>query len=451
MESNARATESVSRAPEGTPTISAAPHWIRLVLWLSMFVIFAASPVVYLSDSNYSMLTAESLIRHGTPDLSSYKIPHFESNLPFNTVQGHHAYQLQRTNGRLLYGFPHGTSFLSAPFVAVLGLFGISASTPDNQFNLFGEVLLQKLIAAALMATFVVVSMQMATLVLSWRWGLIVAIGAGLGTQVWSIASRGMWSHTWEITLGIVAACLLLRSEVKNVSVRPAILATLLSWMYFVRPTAAIPVASVSVYVLLYRREEFVVLVLTGIGWLVAIEVYTLGIFGAIVPFYYAAHPSSLRAIPTGLYGLLLSPSRGFFIYSPVFAVVFYWVIRYRRDLPCWSLAALSLITIAGLLFVASVHIEWWGGACYGPRLLTDALPWLVLLATLAIAAIPPPHRTLRNPSIAVAAVALALSIALNGLGAVSWATERWNYTGPYPGAMLDWSRPQFLAPWMGF
>ena len=416
-----------------------------------MFVIFAASPVVYLSDSNYSMLTAESLIRHGTPDLSSYKIPHFESNLPFNTVQGHHAYQLQRTNGRLLYGFPHGTSFLSAPFVAVLGLFGISASTPDNQFNLFGEVLLQKLIAAALMATFVVVSMQMATLVLSWRWGLIVAIGAGLGTQVWSIASRGMWSHTWEITLGIVAACLLLRSEVKNVSVRPAILATLLSWMYFVRPTGAIPVLFVGAYVLLYRRGEFVYLVVVGIAWLLAFIGYTLAVFGTAIPFYYGSQVWDFHTLPLGVYGDLLSPSRGLLVFSPTFAVVFYWLIRYRRELWYTRLLVLSLLISTALLLSVTAHMDWWGGACYGPRYLTDALPWLVLLATLAIAAIPPPHRTLRNPSIAVAAVALSLSIALNGLGAVSWATERWNYTGPYPGAMLDWSRPQFLAPWMGF
>jgi hypothetical protein len=225
----------------------------------------------------------------------------------------------------------------------------------------------------------------------------------------------------------------------------------LLSWMYFVRPTGAIPVLFVGAYVLLYRGGEIVCLTVVGIGWLLAFIGYTLKVFGTIIPFYYGSQIWDLHTVPLGVYGDLLSPSRGLLIFSPTFAVVSYWLIRYRRELRYMRLLVLSLLVFAALLLSVTAHMDWWGGACYGPRYLTDALPWLVLLATLAIAAIPPPHRTLRNPSIAVAAFALALSIALNGLGALSWATERWNYTGPYPAAMLDWSRPQFLAPWMGF
>lgn len=429
----------------------AAPRWIRFGLWLSMFAIFVASPVVYLSDSDYSMLTAESLLHHGTPDLSFYKIPHFESDLPFNAIRGHHAYQLQRANGHLLYGFPHGTPILSAPLVGLLGLFGISASTPNNRFDLFGEVVLQKLIAAALMATFVVVSFHMATLLLSWKSSLIVAIGTGLGTQVWSTASRGMWAHTWEITLAVLVVYLLLRAEVRSVSSRPALLSTLLAWMYFVRPTGAIAALFVATYVLVFRRDEFTTLTLVGIGWLLAFTAYTLSVFGTVIPFYYGSQIWSFRTLPIGVYGDLFSPSRGLFVLSPLFAVVAYWLIRWRRNLRFRPLVFISLLIITATLFSVAAHMDWWGGACYGARYMTDTLPWLVLLSILGFAAIPPECRSLRSPSISVAAIAVVLSMMLNGIGAVSWATERWNYTGPYPAAMLDWSRPQFLAPWMGY
>src|SRR5271165_3843078 len=93
--------------------------------------------------------------------------------------------------------------------------------------------------------------------VLSLPWSVVIALGAGLGTQVWSTASRGMWAHTWEIMLAATAARLLLASEVFGAPARPVLLATLLSWMFFVRPTGAIAVIVVSGYVLARRRSEF--------------------------------------------------------------------------------------------------------------------------------------------------------------------------------------------------
>jgi hypothetical protein len=83
-----------------------------VALWVIMFVIFLKSPALQMNDSLYSMLTAESLIHNLSPDLSSYSIPDYDADLPFATVRGSHAYQLVRTNGRLLYGFAHGSFFL---------------------------------------------------------------------------------------------------------------------------------------------------------------------------------------------------------------------------------------------------------------------------------------------------------------------------------------------------
>src|ERR1700693_3268601 len=89
---------------------------LQASIWLGMFMIFFGSPVLQMSDSQYSMLTAESIIHHHTPDLSGYRIKNYQADLPFNTIVGKHAYQLARTNGRLLYGFGNGTSILSLSF-----------------------------------------------------------------------------------------------------------------------------------------------------------------------------------------------------------------------------------------------------------------------------------------------------------------------------------------------
>lgn len=41
---------------------------LQASIWLGMFMIFFASPVLQMSDSQYSMLTAESIIHNHTPD-----------------------------------------------------------------------------------------------------------------------------------------------------------------------------------------------------------------------------------------------------------------------------------------------------------------------------------------------------------------------------------------------
>jgi len=417
-----------------------------------MFAVFAASPVTQMNDSTYSMLTAQSLIQNGTPDLSRYVIPDFEASLPFWTIRGRHAYQLVRTNGRLLYGYPHGTSFLSVPFVALMNRLGVSAATRDMRFDFRGELFLQKLIAAFLSASLVTVLFGAASLVLTPGWSAAVAIGAGLGTQIWSTASRGMWQHTWEIMIGSLVVYLLLAAGSNASRIRPVLLATLLSWMFYVRPTGAVPVIFVSAYVFAHRRSAFNVFAATGIAWLAVLVFYSLRIFGSPLPFYYYLNNDPQHVglrIGMGLYGTLFSPSRGLFIFSPIVGWVLFVTIRFWRRLPFRSLAIMALWTAAGILTICVLQPQWWGGACYGPRLLADAVPWLVLLAILGLAAIPPDRRNFRNPVVAVGALLLLTSVAMNACGALSPETMDWNFRGRSPDIMLDWSRPQFLAGWI--
>ena len=348
----------------------------------------------------------------------------------------------------MLYGFPHGTSILSIPFIALMDLLQVSPATSDGQFDLKGEVITQKLLAALLMASLVVIFFRTALLLLDWRWSAIVAMAAGLGTQVWSTASRGMWSHTWEMTLAGLVVYLLLASEVRGTSIRPIMLATLLSWMFFVRPTATGPIICVSAYVLIFHRREFLAYAAAGSIWLIAFAMYSMRIFGTIFPDYYQQVWGDAHSMMVGIFGTLFSPSRGLFIYCPMLAVVFYLLIRNWRALAS-RLAILSIVSSVTVLLVVASHQDWWGGNCYGPRYLSDTVPWLVMLAIMALAAMPSASRTLRNPAIAIGAFLLTVSIVIHAHGAYSFETLQWNDKRPLPDVMLDWSQPQFLAGWI--
>jgi len=82
-------------------------------------------------------------------------------------------------------------------------------------------------------------------------------------------------------------------------------------------------------------------------------------------------------------FALLLSPNRGLFIYTPAAALVIPTVCRPDRAAPRWL--AYAPFGVVGYLLLYSAWSGWWGGHCYGPRFLTDALPVIALCAVPAV------------------------------------------------------------------
>jgi hypothetical protein len=80
-----------------------------------------------------------------------------------------------------------------------------------------------------------------------------------------------------------------------------------------------------------------------------------------------------------GLTGILFSPGRGLFVYSPVLVFAFVGLgLAWRKDgdpMVRW----LGAGAIATLLLYAKYR-DWWGGWSYGPRLLADLLPAFAFL-----------------------------------------------------------------------
>lgn len=424
---------------------------VRVLLGACTFLVFFCSPVVQMFDAEYSMLMADSLLRYGTADLSHYSIPNMSHIGPPLDFKDSSAYQLGYVRGKLVYCFPHGSSWLSVPFLGLLEMVGISPATRDGRFNLFGEAMAQKLLASALMAALTILVFQTCLLMLNERWSLIIAVGFAFGTQVWSTASRAMWSHTWEIVLGGGVVYLLLRAERLGTSVKPALLGTLLGWMYFVRPTGAVAVIGVSAYVALFHRRDLACLVLVGLGWFAAFTAESLMVTGSSLPVYYGNSDFSWRYSLIGIPVDLISPSRGLLVYVPAVLFLGWTLLRYWRLIEAKRLAFLALAVSGGLLLMVSSYAVWWGGECYGARYMTDALPWLVLLAILALKAVPAGRLKLRNPEMAAGLLLLVLSVAINSRGALSWSTGTWTRRVPLAHVQdfLDWSYPQFMAGMM--
>jgi hypothetical protein len=444
---------------------------IRVAIWLQATLIFIVTAVLFLrsgveqvGDSHFSMLLSQHILRHGNIYLDQYFTLPLDRDIYPEIARNGYPRHVRLINGHVYYRYPHATSFLSIPAVAAMKAVGVSPLLPDGRYNKAGERLIQKGLAGLLMAILAVIFFLTSRLVLPGLWSALMALGGALGTQVWSSASRAMWSHTWEIFLLGVVALLLVGHEQRRWRINPFLLATLLAWAYFVRPVGIVPLTTVGGYLFFCHRALFWRYSATCAGWLALFGFYSLNYFDQPLPGYFLPRstPSGHRPetfLPS-LAGLLLSPSRGLFVYVPIVLFIFYLLVKYRRLLPFPILVVLALLTATGQLatfFIAGKQ-NWWGGHSYGPRLLTDLVPWFVLLGVAGVKAMLDAHDS-HGPSgnrlgwiaqLTAGAALLTFSVAINARGASSWDTSRWN-TRPIDVAedqtrLWDWSRPQFLA-----
>jgi small basic protein len=430
-----------------------------LLAGLAIFVltcsIFILSPNRQIADSKYSMLVSESLLHHGTFTLDRYAFPDYGK---LNGGGWGGIYHLEMVNGHVYYYLPPGSSILSLPWVAAMNAIGVSAANADSTYNPHGERIIQSFLASILMAAFACLVFLTSRLVLPLSWSGLIAFGVALGTQVLSTASRGLWSDTWGILLVGFVVYMLLAHECGRRRLRPMLLATLLAWSYFVRPTNSLAVVAVTAYIFLFYRPLFIKYIVAGMAWLVAFIAYSWFHFGHALPSYFLASRLEFHSFWIALATNLISPSRGLLIFVPVIIFVIYLLVRYARELPSRQLAILSLAIIVAHLIVVSGFPQWWAGHCFGPRFTTGLVPWFALLGILAIRARlawreqhESKRRSLRwNAEIAFGTLLLVISVGINARGAMSGATAVWNQkpvnVDEQPERVWDWRHPQFLA-----
>jgi hypothetical protein len=429
---------------------------IGALLFAFLCAVFLLSIVHQIADSQYSMLLSESLLHHRTFSLDHYAIPRYEPKQQIGWVSDGDIYHLEYVQGRLYYFFPPGTSVLSVPYVAVMNLLGVSAANADGSYNPSNELILEKYLAAILMAALGAAVYFTARLHLQRAWSILIALGIALGTQVWSTASRGLWADTWGILLLSVAVWMLVAQETGEHSLRPVWLATVLAWTYFSRPTFAIPIFFITLYILFsVPRREFMRYALTGAAWFALFVIYSLYNFSQLLPNYYRSSRLRFESFTEAMLGNLISPSRGLFIFVPVTLFIAYLLIRYRAELPHRRLVLVGLAVIALHIFVIAGFSPWWGGHCYGPRYTTGLVPWFALLAISGVKASlswreKHGEATLRRRlEWGAGALLLLCSMFINGKGAMSPRTSRWN-TVPvsvdyHPERVWDWRDPQFM------
>jgi hypothetical protein len=328
--------------------------------------------------------------------------------------------------------FPPGVAILALPILVPAVLAGVS---PADATAL---LLLGHLVASLVEAGVALLLWSIFRRFVSARWSVGLVLLYFLATSVRTVASQALWQHS-GVHLAIAVALWLVLEE-RPASPRRAFLAGLALGLGTVaRQTTALVLAGFA------SRRTFIRSVAGfGIG-VIPLLVYNTFAFGDAFEQGYGSKPFD-TPILTGLYGLLLSPSRGLFVYAPylafaVAALVLAW--RSRGEVAV-RLRGLGVVAFATLLLYAT-YTEWWGGRVFGARFLDDLAPMLFAALAWGIGRGLLARASWRRLFWIGAGWSLLLFNAAALVYDQTWDTEPVNVNF-HPEKLFDWSDPQWLA-----
>jgi hypothetical protein len=249
--------------------------------------------------------------------------------------------------------------------------------------------------------------------------GLSVAIV--LGTTLWSSASQDIWEHGFIAFFLVAILGLTSREQVRPVD--GFAVGVCLGLTLVCRPAGIVPAAVLSTPALL-AVPSAVGLFIGTVPFVTIQAWYSCTHIGRFALSGYGAESTLFTSpLATGLAGILLSPSRGLFVYSPFLLLAPAAIGLSWSSLPAISRRTVVLIAVATFAHTAMIakwH-DWAGGWSYGPRLMTEAA---VLVGFVFIMT----YKAWRQRSKFVAAfiVLCCVSASIHGLQ-VFWPNDKWN------------------------
>jgi hypothetical protein len=293
--------------------------------------------------------------------------------------------------------------------------------------------ILAKITASLLISTAGLFCFLTAARVTSTQGAILTAIGFVLGTGLWPTASQTLWQHESAVT-ALMAAVWLATAPTESRQTRHAFAVCLfLAIAGASRPQLAPEIAWLALPMLgrgtVRNRIVAVLPLAAGAAIVLALNYAWFGNLLGALHTLEQIHPrihgvtSSIDDLRGGAAGLLISPSRGLLVFSPV-VLVSLLGLRRRDDRlsPALTAGWCAVGALVQFLFYA-LYSVWWGGHTYGPRYCLDFLPLLVPAAAHAVTRLRQMPRWTR----ALAVAALSWSVTVGAAGAFVYPHEMWN------------------------
>ena len=382
--------------------------YIPTILFGVFLILYLANGVTkWTGDTVPARYLPLSIFREGNFDLNEFHFL-YAQGIP---------YYLHHLNNRYVSNYPVGPAIAALPFYLIPALGAVS---PNDR--LVED--LEKLAAASMVALSACILYLVLLRLTSQRLALLLTIIYALGTSSFSVSSQALWQHgpsQLTLTTGLYS---LIRGREEPIWIGLAGFS--LAFAVICRPTDLILILPLGAYVLLYHRPQMGQFLLGVLPPGLFQLWYNSAYFGE--PFFqpYGGPFWSSRLIE-GLSGILLSPGRGLFVYSPILLCSFLGMVLAWRSHGDPLIRALSVGILPTLLLYGK-WISWWGGWSYGPRLLADLTPFLTICIVPCVLRLETLHqrrRMLRGSRWLFLTLAV-WSIWAHALGAF-WDDGRWN------------------------
>ena len=344
------------------------PSRNALVLWACLFAYSLSPHFQRLGDVIPSEYTALSIATGQGTSLDPYP-ELLDAGMP---------YFMTRTPEGLRSSYPIGPALLAWPLYVPAPLSAMPRAALADRVGRVAAAF----IGLACVALVLGIARRLNPPVPPW----LLALAYGLGTSHWPTASTALWQHgPGEVWL--LGALDRLLDEDTPPTRRLLALGACLTLGAFTRPPL-VP-SLILVAFLAWRRHGWRFLVTAAAALAVALPLAfdALVSYGSVLGGYATQTagfaPRPLAPWLDSVVLLLASPSRGVLWYEPVvIATLALALIHARRRCD-----ALLLCALAGIAVTLALYGQWpvfWGGHCFGPRLLTDALPWWIVVVASA-------------------------------------------------------------------
>lgn len=361
-------------------------------------------------------------------------------------------YFASRVNGHWVSNLPVATPVALVPLYLVPGwwLAGHPCGDVTGAAVRAALVNIMEKLSASLIAALSVSVLYLALLrVASPSLSLTFSAIYGLASSTWSIDSQALWQHGLsELAFALLLWTLLGENHGRRGALEAGFCAALAAAS---RPADAVVGLGLLLYFLIHDRDNLPAFMapLLAVGSLVVS--YNVHFFGGVLGGYHnACIAFGLRrtgdafqgSLLRGLVGFTLSPARGWLVFMPwtVFSV---WgaARAWKEGSPKW-IRYLSL-SMAALLLVHARFNYWWGGWSYGPRYLSELMPFVIFFLLPVVQSLQRSH-WLRTSF----ALAVFWAFALQTVGAFYYPNGRWDSipanVDTSPQRLWDWADTPF-------
>lgn len=317
------------------------------------------------ADTVPAALLPVSLLRNGNLYLDEY-------SAFFRDNYGAGSYFVRLAQGHIVSNYPIVAAVMAVP-VYVLPVWAGWVNQPVNCF--YAARIAAAMLTALAMGIFLLTCLEWLTL---WK-AIALTLALGLGTSIWTTASQALWQHTASLPLLCCALLFLVRGQQDD---------RLVPWSGFLLSAATVArynnvttFAALALFVLYRHRRRLPAFGALAMLPILALLVYNYFVFGYPFELSYGAAVTSgwTETWWRGFAGLLVSPAKGLFVFSPFLLLAFIGSVR-----SFWQPGSLHfhlVLAVWCFVLVMSFWWGWYGGWSYGNRMLTDSLPlWGLIL-----------------------------------------------------------------------